>query len=305
MTVSVVVCAFSDERFTQLANAVESLRLQTVPPAETIVVIDGNPGLLERARHAFQGAVVIPNRGRRGLSDARNTGLACAHGEIVAFLDDDARAAPDWLERLSAGYRDDSVVGVGGWIEPVWLGGRPGWFPEEFNWVVGCSYRGLPVESAPVRNLIGANMSFRRDVLDEVGGFRTDLGRIGSRPLGCEETELCMRVGSRWPEHVLLHEPAACVYHQVPPERSSWHYFRTRCYAEGLSKAIVARVAGARGLSSERRHALRTVPEGIVRGLVAALKLDSDALRRSFALGAGLAITTAGYAAGTAHRVSR
>jgi glucosyl-dolichyl phosphate glucuronosyltransferase len=301
VTVSVVVCAFADERFQQLAHAVESLRLQTAPPAEIVVVIDGNPGLLERARRAFDGATVIENAGRPGLSDARNSGLARARGEIVAFLDDDARAAPDWLERLTAGYEDEAVVGVGGWIEPVWLGGRPGWFPEEFDWVVGCSYRGLPTRSAPVRNLIGANMSFRREVLREVGGFRTDLGRVGTRPLGCEETELCLRIGRRWPDRVLLHEPAACVYHQVPAERSSWRYFRARCYSEGLSKALVAKVAGVGGLSSERRHALRVLPKGIARGL----RLDADALRRSLAIGAGLAITTAGYASGTAHRVGR
>ena len=184
------------------------------------------------------------------------------------------------------------MLGVGGAVEAAWLGGRPGWFPEEFDWVVGCSYRGLPVEPAPVRNLIGANMSFRREVLEEAGGFRTDLGRIGSRPLGGEETELCLRIGRRRPGQVLLHDPAARVFHHVPPDRSSWRYFKSRCYSEGLSKATVARVAGARGLSSERAHALRVLPKGIARG----------PLRRSFAISAGLAITTAGYASG---RVAR
>jgi len=135
-------------------------------------------------------------------------------------------------------------------------------------------------------------MSFRREVLEEAGGFRTDLGRIGSRPLGGEETELCLRIGRRRPGQVLLHEPAARVFHHVPPERSSWRYFKSRCYSEGLSKATVARVAGARGLSSERAHALRVLPKGIARG----------PLRRSFAISAGLAITTAGYASG---RVAR
>jgi glycosyltransferase involved in cell wall biosynthesis len=295
---SVIVSAFSEARFGQLVAAVESLRAQTAPPAEVVVVIDNNAALLERAIRVLADAVVVPNTGRRGLSGARNSGVARARRELVAFLDDDAEAAPDWLERLTAPYSDDAVAGVGGWIEPVWIGGRPGWFPDEFDWVVGCSYRGLPAECAPVRNVIGANMSFRRDVLEEVGGFRADLGRIGTRPLGCEETELCMRIGRRWPDRVLLHEPSARVFHQVPPERSSWRYFRARCYAEGLSKATVAQLAGARGLSSERSHALRVLPKGFARGLGAAAKLDGDALRRSFAIGAGLAITSAGYLAG-------
>ena len=299
MSSCVVVCAYADERFEALAAAVGSLRAQTAPPDEVIVVIDGNPALLARAAAAFPDATVIANPGRRGLSDARNAGLARARGDVVAFLDDDAEAAPDWLERLTAHYDDPAVAGVGGWIEPVWLAGRPRWFPEEFDWVVGCSYRGLPTGCAPVRNLIGANMSFRREVLAEVGGFRTDLGRVGTRPLGCEETELCLRIGRRRPDAILLHEPRARVFHRVPPERASWRYFKARCYSEGLSKAVVARVAGVRGLSSERTHALRTLPAGVVRGFRA------GALRRASAIVAGLVVTTAGYASGTAARVAR
>ena len=289
MTCTVIVCAYADERFAQLQAAVESLRAQTSPPDEIVVVVDGNPALLERAYRAFPDAVVVPSAGPRGLSSARNTGVARARGEIVAFLDDDARAAPDWLERLTAPYADEAVSGVGGWIEPVWLDGRPGWFPDEFGWVVGCSYRGLPAAKAAVRNLIGANMSFRREVLEDAGGFRADLGRIGTRPLGCEETELCIRIGGRRRGSVLLFEPAARVLHQVPAERTTWRYFKARCYAEGISKAGVAHVAGAaKGLASERTHALRVLPKGVVRG----------PLRRSAAIAAGLAITTAGYLVG-------
>ncbi len=300
MTCSVVICAFADERFGQLIAAVESLRAQTQAPAEVIVVVDGNPALLERARREREDAVVVANTGPPGLSGARNSGVACARSDIVAFLDDDATAAPDWLERLTGPYGDEAVAGVGGWVEPVWVDGRPGWFPQEFDWVVGCSYRGLPPGRAPVRNLIGANMSFRREVLAEVGGFRADLGRVGAQPLGCEETELCLRIANRWPDRVLLFEPSARVSHRVPAERSSWRYFRARCYAEGLSKATVARLAGARKLSSERSHALRVLPKGVARSLgTAAAERNGDALRRAFAIAAGLAITSTGYLVGT------
>src|SRR5581483_12443163 len=100
---------------------------------------------------------------------ARNTGVSVATGSVCAFLDDDAEAAPDWLAWLVKAYADKDVLGVGGAIEPAWQDRRPEWFPEEFDWVVGCSYRGMPVISADTRNLIGANMSFRRDVLVNVG----------------------------------------------------------------------------------------------------------------------------------------
>src|SRR5206468_270211 len=155
----------------------------------------------------------------------------------IAFLDDDAVAAPNWLEAIERAFRQEAVLGVGGAVEPLWLAARPRWFPGEFDWVVGCTYRGLPRQRAPVRNLIGANMSFRRRVFEEAGGFRTELGREASIPAGCEETELCIRVRRRWPDRKLLYDPAVRVTHRVPPERGRLAYFLSRCYAEGRSKA--------------------------------------------------------------------
>jgi glycosyltransferase involved in cell wall biosynthesis len=194
---SVVVCAYTEKRWDDLVAAVRSALDQTRPPLEVILVSDHNPGLLERVRRELPEAAAVANDGTRGLSGARNTGVRMARGDVIAFLDDDALAAPDWLERLLQPYGDSRVVGVGGLIEPLWPGARPPVLPAEFDWVVGCSYEGLPTDTAPVRNLIGANMSLRRDVFGMVGGFRTDVGRVGTRPLGCEETELCIRIRQR------------------------------------------------------------------------------------------------------------
>jgi GT2 family glycosyltransferase len=298
---SVVICAFADERWDALVAAVASLHEQTAPAHEVIVVADHNPGLLERARRELDGVTVVANAGERGLSGARNTGVAVATGDVVAFLDDDATAAPDWLACLTAPYADERVLGVGGVIEPDWVDGRPPAFPSEFHWVVGCSYEGMPTAPAPVRNLIGANMSVRRDVLERVGGFRSDMGRIGARPLGCEETELCIRAARELPGGVFLYEPRARVAHVVPATRTTWRYFRSRCFAEGLSKARVAALVGAGdGLSSERAYTTRTLPTGVVRGLGDARRGDPAGLARASAIVAGLVMTAAGYLAGTA-----
>src|SRR5690242_12289718 len=104
--VSVVICAYSDARWAALLAAVASVRQQTASPRELILVIDHNPNLLARARQALPEVCVIENRAERGLSGARNTGLGLARADVVAFLDDDAVAAPDWLEQLLAGYAD-------------------------------------------------------------------------------------------------------------------------------------------------------------------------------------------------------
>jgi hypothetical protein len=219
---------------------------------------------------------------------------------VLAFLDDDAVADPSWLSVLADAYASEMVLGVGGAVDPLWTSPRPAWFPVEFDWVVGCTYRGLPDRSAPVRNLIGASMSIRREVFAEVGGFRSGVGRVGTRPLGCEETELCIRALKRWPEASFRLEPAARVRHLVPAERGTWRYFRARCFAEGLSKALVARLVGADcGLASERSYALRALPAGVLRGIHESSQGDPMGLARAGAILAGLLFTVAGFFYGT------
>ncbi|EST20623.1 glycosyltransferase family 2 protein, partial [Streptomyces niveus] len=265
---SVVVCAYTEERWDDILAAVDSVRGQSMPATETLLVVDHNEALRARllARYASLSPAdggevrVLANTGPRGLSAGRNTGIAAARGEFVAFLDDDAVAEPDWLRYLAAGYGDPRVMAVGGRTLPVWVsGGRPDWFPEEFDWVVGCTYRGLPPGKVRVRNVLGGNASFRRTAFDAAGGFATGIGRGGDRrPLGCEETELCIRLGRALPRAVLLIDDRAVIHHKVPAARARFGYFRERAYAEGLSKALVARSVGAgRGLESERRYATR------------------------------------------------
>ncbi|HYP39655.1 MAG TPA: glycosyltransferase [Chloroflexia bacterium] len=294
--VSVVICAYAEERWNDLAAAIQSVSDQVERPGEIIVVIDHNPQLLRRVSAHFPDVVTLENKEERGASGARNTGVAYAKGAIMAFLDDDATAEPDWLVHLLKAHRNPRVLGVGGELEPEWAGDPPKWFPEEFKWVVGCSYRGLPERAAPIRNLIAANMSVRRDAFEALGGFRSGFGNIGKR-LGCEETELCIRARQRWPKSVWLYEPQARVHHKVPAARSTWAYFRSRCYDEGLIKALVSRLVGSQdGLASERAYVVRTLPTGVAINLWGALRhRDVNRLLRAGAIVAGLAFTTLGY----------
>ena len=299
--ISVIICTYTEDRWDDLVAAIESVRKQTLPPGEIIVVIDHNPGLLKQVREQVLGVVVVENTEARGLSCARNSGIAAAKSQLIAFLDDDAVAIPDWLMLLSEKFTDPQVLGIGGAVTPLWLDKDPTWLPEEFYWVVGCTYRGMPKTVQRIRNPIGANMAFRREVFETVGGFRSGIGRIGTWPVGCEETELCIRACQRWPQSVFLYQPQACVFHRVAGNRTSWCYFCTRCYAEGLSKAILTRYVGAKdGLASERTYALRALPKGIVHGMVDGLsRLDVCGFQRAGAIVTGLMITTAGYLVGS------
>lgn len=302
-TVSVVICTWTGGRWNELCAAVESVRGQSYPPLETIVVVDHSSELLDRARAELPDVVVAPNLETRGLSGARNSGLGLACGEVVAFLDDDAVAAPDWLRRLALEFEDERVLGVGGSIVPVWEE-RPSWFPAEFGWVVGCTYRGLPRERAPVRNLIGASMCFRRNLFTELGGFRSGIGRVGTRPVGCEETEFCLRAGRAHPDECFVYQPLARVHHSVPVHRARWRYFLARCYGEGLSKALIVQTAGVRdGLGAERSYTARVLTSGFCSALLATLTFrDRSGVLRAGAIAAGLSAAAAGFCLGQLRR---
>ncbi len=298
LSLTVVICAYTLERWDDLTAAVRSVERQTVPVAQVVVVVDHNEELLERCCGAFPDAVVVPNAGPRGLSAGRNTGVAASVGDVVAFLDDDAAADAAWAECLLSAYTDASVVGVGGLVEPDWRAPRPGWFPEEFLWVVGCSYRGLPTGRAEIRNAIGANMSFRRSVFGRTGGFDLTIGRVGQDAVGCEETEFSLRAATAVPGGRIVLEPGAVVRHVVTPERTTRAYFRRRCRAEGRSKAVVSRLAGPRqALSTERKYATRTLPTAVLRGVRDTAAGDVAGLHRSLAVCEGFFLTATSYLA--------
>jgi glycosyltransferase involved in cell wall biosynthesis len=305
-SVTIVVCSYTVDRWATLRVAIAEASNQITCNDELLVVIDHNDELLALCRERLGDlAIVLPNRRKRGLSGARNTALDEAHGSIIVFLDDDAIPLDGWLDALRAPYTDKCIYGVGGFAKPRWLDGQPRWFPEEFLWVVGCSHRGLPSDPHPVRNLFGANMSFRSAAFDYVGGFAEQLGRIGERLLGCEDTEFAIRLSKANPEAVILYEPSSKVEHHIAQQRASVKYFIRRCWAEGISKAEVARRVGrSKALSAELQYALRVLPKGVWNGLHDSASGDLWGAARSVAIVLGLAATAAGYCAGTVSRPS-
>lgn len=299
-TISVVICTYAEERWDLLMGALDSVRVQSHPPQQTIVVVDYNMNLYKRLIFTVPDVVIVENNGPKGLSGARNTGTGVANAKVVAFLDDDAAAAPDWLERMVAMYDDPDVLAVGGRVEPQWAAGRPSYFAQELDWIVGCTYRGLPKVAAEVRNVVGANMSFRAEVLDRVGGFNPSLGRQDTVPLGCEETELCIRAVMGAPGSRVVYEPAALVNHHVPAERGTRRYMLTRSWAEGISKAQVSRVVGhKRALGPERRYVRQVLPRAVFAGIRGWTRgSDPAGLSRAGVIIAVLASTAAGYVRG-------
>jgi glycosyltransferase involved in cell wall biosynthesis len=287
------------DRWVTLRKAIDAALSQINPGDELLVVVDHNDMLLARSRECRSEITVLANRYNRGLSGARNTALESAQRSIIVFLDDDAIPLNGWLDALRAPYADKQVYGVGGFAKPCWVGSKPKWFPDEFLWVVGCSHRGLPSSLHPVRNVIGANMSFRKSAFDLVGGFEEQLGRVGKRPYGCEETEFSIRLTRASPDAIILYEPSSQVEHYVARQRSSPGYFVRRCWAEGISKAEVSRRVGrSRALSTERHYTLRVLPKGIWNGFRDGAAGDFWGVTRSVSIVLGLVATAAGYCVG-------
>jgi glucosyl-dolichyl phosphate glucuronosyltransferase len=296
---SVVICVYTEDRWDQICAAIQSVRAQSLPCGEIIVVVDYNRALYERLIAAMPDVTVVENTATKGLSGARNTGTALARGEIITFLDDDATAHADWLKFLDDSYANPVITGVGGLTLPNWQTARPWWMPEEFYWVVGCNYRGMPPSGAPTRNLLGGNMSFRREVFDIIDGFQAGIGRTANkRPLGCEETEFCIRLAQRSPRSVFVMDHRAIIWHFISDKRCRFSYFLSRCYAEGISKAqVTANVGSIDGLSAERAYVTRTLPLGVLRGVGDLFRGRPAGLGRAGAIIAGLSLTAVDYIA--------
>jgi GT2 family glycosyltransferase len=299
---SLVISSFRIDRWNELIGAVDSVRGQSMRPRELILVVDHNEALLKRVEDELSSSVsqIVRNEEQPGLSNARNAGARTARGKLVAFLDDDAVASSTWLERLTRWCTEPGVVGAGGAVHPYWVGPRPRWFPEEFLWTVGCTYRGMPTSEATVRNPHGGCFCIRRSIFERLGGFRSGIGRIGAGFMGGEETDLCIRTKQLMSWARFVFDPQAVVTHKITPERAEWRYFKRRCFAEGVSKAILADGLGrCDALASERSYALHVLPKAIIRELGDGFR-DGDlaAFRRAGAVAAGLAITSAGYVMG-------
>jgi glycosyltransferase involved in cell wall biosynthesis len=298
-SVSVIICAYTMDRWDDLVRAVGSIRTQTRPALETIVVIDGNEELKARAERELADVAVLMNTHSPGLSGGRLTGGDHARGAILAFLDDDAIADDVWLEEIRAGLADPAALGVGGRVDPLWEEDRPAWLPEEFDWVVGCTYVGLPIKGGRIRSPIGANMSMRAEVLARAGTFAPELSRLerGKAVSGtAEETEFCIRATRLHPGQHWVYRERARVRHAVSAQRGTWRYFLKRCRVEGDAKAHLTRLTGTGdGLSSERTYVASVLPRAVLRELRAAIRGDRDGLARAGTIIVGLGVTTLAY----------
>lgn len=299
--ITVIVCAFTQRRLQVTVACVEAVLSQTLAPASVIVVVDHNEPLRAQLERALPPArvVVVANPSERGLSHARNAGLERCATPFVAFVDDDAIPDRGWLAGLRAALDEDAVVATGGHARPRWVQDPPRWLADELLWTVGCSYAGM-VRAGPARNPLGCNMAFRTEVFARVGGFDPAVGRLGSKPLGCEETELCLRALRDQPGAGVVIVEGAEVDHLVTAERCRRRYVLRRCFYEGISKALVRLLADSAALDTERGYLTRALPAATLRALRALPREGASAAQRAALIPAAVAAAGCGYVLGRA-----
>ena len=207
---TVVICVYTEKRWDDIVAAVGSVQAQDVRAAEVLVVVDHNPALLDRAREAFGEDVrVLPNAHRQGLSGARNTAVAAASGDVVVFLDDDAAARPGWLGALLAPVRRPRRR-RGGRGRPPRVPRAPGRAccpPAERVPTPRASSTGSSAAPTPAsrpsrpRCATSWGATCRCAARCSPGSAASPRTSAGSarNPLGCEETELCIRVRQSLP----------------------------------------------------------------------------------------------------------
>ncbi|HET8575704.1 MAG TPA: glycosyltransferase [Methylomirabilota bacterium] len=196
--VSVVVCAYNAE--STMAACLDSLRELRYPAYEVVVVDDGSTDRTGEIADQYEGIHVI-HQENKGLSAARNVGIAASTGEIVAFTDSDCIVDPDWLHYLVATFLSSGGVAVGG----------PNLPPPEDSLVATCvaASPGGPLHvllnDEEAEHIPGCNMAFRREVLEELGGFDPIYRAAG------DDVDLCWRLQERG--YRIAFSPAAMVWH--------------------------------------------------------------------------------------------
>ena len=262
LPVSAVVCTHN--RADYLRKALRSLTEQTLDRQRYEVIVVDN-GSRDNTKQVVDEFASVPNlryiyEPVLGLSRARNTGYQQARGTYIAYLDDDAVAAPQWLEKIVEVFEtfQPPPGAVGGKSEPIWEAPQPAWLSEQFfGHLALIDWSDVPtVVDGEEKWLAGCNIAFPRHLLAQVEGFREDLGRKGVSLIAGEEVYLQRQLEALG--YPIVYHPEVHVGHHVAPARLTQRYFRKHRYWMGVTRVgILQREAPL----SPRRRALLVVSE--------------------------------------------
>jgi glycosyltransferase involved in cell wall biosynthesis len=273
--ISAIICTHN--RADYLGAAIDSLLQQDFPGEFEVIVVDN--ASRDRTREVVEARLPHPRlqytyEPVTGLSVARNTGASLASSPILAYLDDDAVASPQWLQVLHSAYAQDETLAVaGGKVTLLWAADMapPRWLSTNLAGNLGAYDLGEQVVyiDRPGLTPRGLNYSIRRTFLEKIGGFDVNLGRVGKNLLSNEElhmTELALQLGWR-----VAYLPDALVAHNVAPERVHRSWFLSRSWWQGISECYRECLAGRAGVGQLGRGT-----ERLLRGAYRSLRYLGD-----------------------------
>ncbi|MEM6256158.1 MAG: glycosyltransferase family 2 protein [Cyanobacteria bacterium P01_D01_bin.156] len=279
LSISAIICTHNRDEY--LGAAIDSLLTQSLENIEILVVDNASTDTTSevvqqrlsdpRLRYVYEPVL--------GLSSARNTGAKTATGDVLAYLDDDAEASPQWLAELLEVYQKNPKVAIaGGKVTLLWPPGveqPPAWLSQDLSSGLGAYDLGKQVRFIKNPSLTprGLNYSLRKTFLDSVGGFDINLGRVGKNLLSNEElhmTQVALKRG--WQ---VLYVPNAKVAHNVSLARLKPSWFLSRSWWQGVSECYREQVSGCAGIIQ-----LQWGSERLVRGFYKAIKYVNNPAQR-------------------------
>lgn len=243
--ITAIICTHN--RASLLEKCIRSVLDQSLERSRfELIVVDNasedeTPAVCER--FSAEPSVRIVREPVPGLSRARNAGWRQARSRFVGYIDDDATAVPEWLESALEGFGADSSgpEWVGGPIDLEWEADPPPWIDAELRVSLGeIELGGVARFLGPGERLGGGNSFYRREILEETGGFDVRLGRRKGMLLSADETELQHRIQNRGGR--LYYHPGVRIHHFVPRERILPSYFYSRYYWGGRSDRTMREV---------------------------------------------------------------
>jgi glucosyl-dolichyl phosphate glucuronosyltransferase len=244
MTLEISAVIVTHNRSGYLARTIDSLAHQTLARERYEIVVVDNAST-DNTRQMVESCMSLGNlryvyQPIIGTARTRNAGWRNARSPYVAYLDDDALAAPDWLEKILAAFElfGPQAGVLGGPIDPLWEAPQPSWLSDQ---MLGCfsvyHWSEVPAVLTPDQWLSSCNIAYPRQVLEETGGFREDLGRRGNSLMANEEPDLSRRIEARGYQSV--YHPDVQVRHHVMSSKLNKPWFRRYSYSQGQSTALM------------------------------------------------------------------
>lgn len=264
MKASVIICTYNRAKL--LTESIQSIMEQDFPSDQfELIIVDNNStddtkNIVDELASSSKVKIKYVFEEKQGHSHARNTGIKNADGEIIVFTDDDVEAEKTWLREITSAFDNPDVACAGGPIRPIWLAEKPDWLTEGLQNYLAISEFRFAQENGEFKGPNypwGANIAFLKEVFQTVGGFSTNLGRVGTRLLTSDEIELCRKIEASGKR--IRFAPNAVVHHKVLPERLKKSWFYHRSYWQGRSDTILDLNVNANVYTRLRQYAAEFV----------------------------------------------